>query len=119
MTAETPLTITDIATAFSRHEFAVAEPYIAEDIEWTLVGTATLVGKAEVIAACEQAALDLAEVSTEFSRFSVVANDEAAAVETVAEYVDAAGDKSTVASSDFYDFVDGRLTGIRSYNLEI
>ena len=119
MTTETPLTIADIAAAFSRHEFSVAEPYIAEDIEWTLVGTATLVGKAEVLAACEQAAVDLADVSTEFSRFGVVANDSGAAVESIAEYVDAAGDRSTVASSDFYDFVDGRLTGIRSYNIEI
>lgn len=116
---ETPLTIADIAAAFSRHEFGVAEPYIAEDIEWELVGSVTLVGKTEVLEACEQAAADLANVSTEFSRFAVVASDEHAAVESVAEYVDAAGDKSTVASSDFYDFVDGRLTGIRSYNLEI
>lgn len=112
--------IAGIAAAFSRHRFAEVYPYLAEDVRWDLVGERPVVGRAEVVSTCEQTAGHLAAgVTTDFRRFRVVAGRDSVVVDSEAEYVDADGGSTVVASCDLYDFAGGRLTAIRSYTVQV
>ena len=109
----------DVAEAFSRHRFDETYPAMLDDIEWTLVGGAPLSGKAVVMATCEQSAEQLARVRTEFEKFRVVSAADCVVIESQAEYIDAEGESSRVRSCDLYDFIDGKLSAITSYNIEL
>ena len=109
----TDLTTEQIARAFSSHRFEVALPHLTDDIVWTLVGTDPVMGRKAVKKTCEKTADYLADVTTEFQRFRSVV------VDTLARYTEADGDVSVVASCDIYDFVDGRVTEIVSYTVEL
>ncbi|MDQ0574216.1 nuclear transport factor 2 family protein [Agromyces albus] len=127
------LTNEKIARAFSSHRFEVALPHLAEDVVWTLVGAAPMIGPEAVKQACARTAADLAGVTTEFQRFrtvvgnesvvvgneSVVVANESVVVDSLARYTDAGGDVSVVASCDIYDFVDRRVSEIVSYTVEL
>lgn len=103
------------AEAFSRHRFTDTYAAMHDDIEWTLVGDRVIAGKPAVIAECENSAAYLAGVTTSFEKFRVIAAGETVAVESRATYVDAAGDRSEVASCDIYDFEDRLITAITSF----
>ena len=108
-----------IARAFSSHRFEVALPHLADDVVWTLVGSDPLIGRKAVKKACERTAKDLAGVTTEFQRFRTVVGEDSVVVDSLARYTEAGGDVSVVASCDIYDFADGRITEIVSYNVEL
>lgn len=108
-----------IAEAFSRHHFRETYEALAPDVRWISVGAGELTGRDAVIGACEAALNELSAGSAEFSRFVVIAEGDAVAVDAVARYADAAGAVSVVSSSDFYAFADGRLTSITSYAVEL
>lgn len=112
------LTATDVARAFSSHDFDAALPVVAEQAVWTLVGADDITGGADIAAACRATAAGLAGVRTTFSRFVVVADGNRVVVDSVAEY---AGPDSTsvVASCDIYEFENQHLIHIRSYNIEL
>ena len=114
-----PLTIEEIALAISGHRFAEAYPYLADDIAWTIVGSDAYAGRQAVIAACDQSAAYLAGVASDIVRSRTVVGDDAVVVDTLTRYVDPDGGVSTVASCDIYDFADGLLTAIVSYNIEL
>jgi limonene-1,2-epoxide hydrolase len=46
-------TISEIAEAFSRHEFDRSFPHTDDDIEWTQIGEGHIRGKADVVTTCE------------------------------------------------------------------
>jgi hypothetical protein len=108
-----------VAEAFSGHRFAEAYPALADDVRWELVGEDTLVGRQAVVDACEGTLAALGDGSTEFVRFVVVADGDRIAVDTVARYTDADGTTGSVSSCDLYEFSGDRLTGIRSYAVEL
>ena len=112
-------TIIELAEAFSRHRFEETAPHMLDDLVWTLVGERTIVGRVDVVAACEESAGYLADVRTTFTAFKVVANQNTVVIDSRAEYVDLEGEASHVASCDLYDFVDGRLAAITSYTVEL
>jgi len=107
-----------LAEAFSRHRFAEVYPHLAEDVRWDLIGDRQVVGRAEVVATCEQTAGYLATATTDFRRFRVVTGGDSVVVDSEAEYVDEDG-STVVASCDLYDFAGGRLTAIRSYTVQL
>jgi hypothetical protein len=72
----------DVAEAFSRHRFDESYPHMLDDIEWTLVGGAPLSGKADVMAACEESAEELASVRTAFEKFRVVSAADCVVIES-------------------------------------
>jgi hypothetical protein len=47
-------TISEIAEAFSRHEFDRTFPHMDDDIEWTQIGEGHIRGKADVVTTCER-----------------------------------------------------------------
>lgn len=113
------LTIDGIARAFSGHDFKAAYPYLTDDVSWAVVGDMHLTGRDDVIGACEQAAAYLAELTTEFRRFRVLVGATWVVIDSLAEYTDGEQKISTVASCDIYDFRDGLLSAITSYNIEL
>jgi limonene-1,2-epoxide hydrolase len=114
-----PLSHEAIAAAFSRHDFDAAFPFLADDVSWEIVGIEPLIGKDAVMEACSQLAVELVDVTTEFRRFRTVSTDSTVVIDSLADYTDAAGEVSTVASCDLYDFEDNRVTTIASYNIEM
>jgi ketosteroid isomerase-like protein len=107
-----------IARAFSEHEFDTIYPYLADSVVWHVVGDDPLVGKEEVVNACEESAEYLDGVTAKFTRFNVLSGEDFVVIDSEADYEDE-DDASTVASSDIYKFEDGKLIEITSYNVEI
>jgi hypothetical protein len=85
-----------IAEAFSGHQFSDAYDHLAADIQWVLIGGATIQGRDQVIQTCEQTAAELTDTTTEFLRFLTIAGTGAVAVDTVARYEEADGTTSVV-----------------------
>ena len=112
-------TISEIAEAFSRHEFVRTFPHMDDDIEWAQIGEGHVRGKADVVTTCERSNEYLAGVRTTFSRFKTVAAEKCVVIDSRAEYVDAKGESSQVASCDIYDFSDGSLAAITTYAVEL
>ncbi|WP_116453150.1 nuclear transport factor 2 family protein [Blastococcus litoris] len=111
----------ETAEAFSRHRFRDAYAALAPDVRWTRVGEGVVIGRQEVVDACESTLGALTSTTTRFTRFVLVADagGAAAAVDVVARYVDADGATSEVSSCDIYEFSDGLLTTITSYAVEL
>jgi limonene-1,2-epoxide hydrolase len=113
------MTPEEIARAFSSHRFDDAVPYLADDVEWINVGTEPLHGKSAVIEECQDSADYLDEVRTEFREFRAIVADDVVVVDSLADYTEPEGDVSTVHSCDIYDFTDGLVTRITSFNVEV
>jgi ketosteroid isomerase-like protein len=109
----------EIAEAFSQHRFDEALPHLSDGVVWSLVGADALTGPDAVAEACRSTAAELDGTTTRFTQFRTVAAGDTVVVDSVAEYTDASGTTSVVASCDLYDFADGRVTAIRSYNIEV
>lgn len=109
----------EVAEAFSGHRFTQVYPQLSDDVRWTILGNRTIVGKAAVIATCDESAAYLATVTTEFSRFKLVVGEDIVVVDSRAAYVDAEGTKTTIASCDVYEFVDDSLAEITSYTVDL
>ncbi|BDZ47218.1 nuclear transport factor 2 family protein [Naasia aerilata] len=109
----------DVARAISGHSFEAALPSLADDIVWTLVGEEPIRGKDAVITLLQATAAEVASTTSDFRSFRTFVAGDAVVVDSVAEYVAADGDRTVVASCDIYEFTDGMLTEIRSYNIEL
>lgn len=108
-----------IAEAFSGHRFSEAYDHLAPDIRWILIGGETLSGRERVIEACEQTLTELADTTSNFSRFLAIADDDAVAVDTISRYTAPDGTSTTVSSCDIYEFTADRVTTITSYTAEL
>jgi len=115
----TETTMEAVARAFSSHRFEDAVPRLDDDIVWELVGGEALAGKLAVVDVCTSLARDLKDVQTTFDRLRVIVASASVVVDSVASYFSADGSISRVASCDIYDFEDGRVVRIRSYNMEL
>jgi ketosteroid isomerase-like protein len=109
----------DIAAAFSGHRFRETYDHLAPNIVWVAAGGSTAEGRDGVISTCEETLAELANTTTEFTRFLTVADDDVAAVDVIGRYTDPAGGTSTVASCDIYEFRDNLVARITSYTVEI
>lgn len=107
-----------IAEAFSGHRFRETYDHLAPDVVWLAVGASATHGKDDVVAACEATLTELTHVTTEFTRFVTVADDQTAVVDSIGRYADPDGTISTVASCDIYEFRDEFVTRITSYTVE-
>jgi len=111
--------ITETAEAFSRHQFDETYPLILDEAEWTLVGGEPIRGKSDIVKTCEESASDLRDVETTFTRFKVITTDDCVVIDSQAKYVGDDGASSHVASCDIYEFIDGNIAAITSYNVEV
>jgi hypothetical protein len=113
------LSVEEIASAISGHQFRDAYPHLAADVSWTQVGEHRLDGRDAFIAACEATATYLQGVSTAFRQFRVLAARDFVVINSIAEYAGADGSMSVVASCDLYEFTAGTLSNLTSYNIEL
>src|SRR3954463_7730125 len=113
------LTNEDVARAISSHQFEAAIPRLADDIVSPPVGEEPLRGKDAVLALLEATEAELAATTSEFERLRAIPAGDTVVIDSIAHYVDATGDASTVASCDIYEFEEGLIREIRSFNIEL
>jgi limonene-1,2-epoxide hydrolase len=113
------LTIKEIAEAFSTHKFKIAYPYFLDNIHWNLVGSNPVKGKEAVISNCDQSAKYMASIVTKFMRFKVIAAVDCVVIDSLAEYKDQEQNISLISSCNIYEFLDGKLSVITSYCVEL
>lgn len=113
------LTNSQIAEAFSRHDFQSVYEYLSDTIVWDIVGGEQCAGRENVIEACESSAQYLATVSTHFLKFRVLSAEGYVVVDSTAEYSSAGQPPAIIASCDIYRFSDGNITEITSYTIEL
>jgi hypothetical protein len=106
-----------VAEAFSSHRFADAYDHLAPAVRWVVRGEETAEGKDDVISVCEQSLTELTNVTTEFTRF-VVAADDTAAIDVTGRYTGPDGTTSVVSSCDIFEFHEGLVARITSYAVE-
>lgn len=107
-----------IAEAFSSHRFVDTYPYMADEIKWDIVGREELMGREAVIDRCDKSAKFLETVSTIITKLKINRAETFVVVEGGAQFQDQEDQSSSVASCDVYQFSDGRLVEITSYNVE-
>ena len=110
-----------VAEAFSGHRFAETYDAMSPDVRWVVPGQDSIDGKDAVVAACEAAAGEMAQLaSTTFTRFVSGAGDGVAVVDAVGRYLDRDGATSVVSSADVYEFDGaGLLVRITSYAVDL
>ena len=113
------LDIYQIAEAFSSWRFAETYPYMADEIKWNIVGREELMGRAAVIARCEESAKLLETVSATITKLKIIRAETCVIVEGAAQFQDQENRTSSVASCDVYQFSDKRLVEITSYVVEL
>lgn len=113
------LNMDQIAEAFCSHRFAETYPYMADEIKWDLIGREELVGREAVIDQCNQSAKYLKTVSTTITKLKMTRAENCVVVEGAAQFQDQENQTSAVASCDLFQFSDGKLVQITSYNVEL
>lgn len=110
--------LSEIAEAFSHHQFAQTYVALADDVRWSNIGGDELIGKPAVVAACDASAEYLGSLHTTFTSSRTVVGTDTVVVETTADYLE--NDvTSTVSSCDLYDIVDAKISSITSYAVEL
>ena len=107
-----------IAEAFSGHKFEDTFPHLSNDVEWDIVGDRHPAGREAVMAVCRESAEYLGGVKTNFKRFNVIDAQDKVVIDSLADYSGEDG-VSTVASCDVYEFADGKVVRITSYNIDL
>ena len=113
------LPLTQVARAFSTHDFEAVIERMSVTLTWDLVGGRTYTGKEEVVAACRESADYLSDITSTFESVRIVDGGSTVVVDTRASYTEDDGSVSRVASCDIYDFEGELLTKITSYTVEL
>ncbi len=108
-----------IGEAFCSWRFAETYPYMADDIKWNIVGRKELMGRAAVIARCEESAKFLETVLATLTKLKVIRAETCVVVEGAAHFQHHDNHTSSVASCDVFQFSDERLVEITSYVIEL
>lgn len=119
MPARPGLTPPQIAEAFSTHRFDAVYPHLADHVQWEAVGASPTVGKPAVVAACRQAAAEMAATTSHIRRLTTVVGEQAVVVDSVVGYAGGGQPDCTVASCDIYEFQAGLVAKITSYAVEL
>lgn len=113
------LDIYQFAAAFCSHRFAATYPYMADEIQWNIVGKGDLAGREAVINRCAQAAKFLETVSTTALKRKFHRAETCVVVEGAAQFQDREDQISSVTSCDVFQFAAERLVEITSYVIEL
>ena len=110
------MTQKQIAEAFSNGNFELTFPYLAKNVQWTVVGDAFFDGKQAVIDNCSQVAHYFKSVTTHFKTINVIAGDGRVAINGTAEFIRDGKRVNFVSACDVYEFNDdNKLQAITSY----
>lgn len=109
------MTNQEIAEAFSAGKFQITFPFLADNIEWNIVGENLLQGKESVMQYGDQTAKYFTEVTTEFTMDNLVVGNNCVAIDGTAVFTKKDGGKNYISSCDVYRFEGGMLKQINSY----
>lgn len=113
------MTITAIATAFSKGQFAQTYSHLAENITWTIVEENTFEGKDAVIQNCEQVSRYFQSVTTHFTTENIITNSNKVVINGTAEFLRNEQRVAFVSACDVYEFdTGGKLARITSYCIQ-
>ncbi|MDZ4711810.1 MAG: nuclear transport factor 2 family protein [bacterium] len=105
----------NIAELFSGGKFEQTYPFLADDIQWNIIGEDMLTGKQSVVEFCDRTALYFSEVTNIFSTYNVIVDGDRVAINGKAEFTNKEGKTTVVSSCDVYVFDDGKVKEITSY----
>ena len=109
------MTNQEIAEAFSTGKFQLTFSYLADNIEWNIVGENLLQGKENVMLYCNQTAKYFTEVTTEFKMDNLIVGGDCVAIDGTAVFTKKDGGQNYISSCDVYRFESGKLKQINSY----
>ena len=110
------MNITVIATAFSNGEFEKVYPFIADNVEWVVVGDETFEGKYAVVNNCEQVSKYFKSVTANFNTMNVITQKNMVVINGTAEFLRDNIRVSFVDACDIYEFNEQlKLQHITSY----
>lgn len=112
------LTMDQIAEAFCSHRFVETFPYMAEDIQWNMIGKEECIGREAVIAHCNKGLKFLETVSTTSLHLKIYRAETCVIVEGAAQFQGKDNQTSSVASCDVFQFSNGKLIEITSYVID-
>lgn len=113
------MTRTAIAKAFSNGEFELTFQYLADNVQWTVVGENHFNGKKAVMNNCEQVAGYFKSVTTNFKTTNIIADNNLVAVCGTAEFIRDDKKVNFVSACDVYEFNDNnKLQTITSYCIQ-
>ncbi len=110
------MTIQQIAKAFSNGQFEPAYPFLAENIQWTVVGENYFDGKKAVMENCEQTSAYFRSVTTNFKTIHIITDKNLVAISGTAEFLRDNKKVAFISACDVYEFNDrNQLQTITSY----
>ncbi|WP_197060002.1 nuclear transport factor 2 family protein [Sporocytophaga myxococcoides] len=113
------MTQKQIAEAFSNGNFELIYPYLADNVQWTIVGEDYFEGKKAVTDNCKQVASYFKSVTTNFNTVNTIADNNRVAVSGTAEFIRDGKRVSFVSACDVYEFNDNnKLQTITSYCIQ-
>lgn len=115
------MTTENIAQAFSLGRFTSTYNYLAEDIQWEVVGERFVAGKKEVMENCEKTTQYFNSVDTDFKTLNCIEDNEQRTVVIIgtAEFSKNGQHLSFISACDVYQFnEDGLLHRITSYCIQ-
>jgi predicted SnoaL-like aldol condensation-catalyzing enzyme len=104
-----------ICEEFSKGNFEFAYNYLAQDIQWNIVGHELLTGKDQVVEFCNKTSEYFKEVTTEFRTSNIIVDSNLVAISGTAVFIKNENKRTEVSSCDVYRFEDGMLIEITSY----
>ena len=115
-TQEQIMTTKEIAEAFSTGNFDLTFPYLADNIQWTVIGDNFTEGKQAVIDQCNQIANYFKSLTTDFKLINTITDKDRVAINGTAEFIRDGKRVNFVFSCDVYEFNDNKiLQTITSY----
>lgn len=110
------MTKKEIAEAFSTGDFELTFPYLADNVQWTVIGDNFTEGRQAVIEQCRQVASYFKSVTTNFKTLNVISDKNCVAINGTAEFIRDGKRVSFVSACDVYEFNDNNeLQTITSY----
>ena len=113
------MTQKQIAQAFSKGNFELTYSYLADNVQWTVVGEDYFDGKKSVMDNCGQVASYFKSVTTNFKTINIIADNNRVAVSGTAEFIRDDKRVNFVSACDVYEFNDNNeLQTITSYCIQ-
>jgi hypothetical protein len=113
------MTQKQIAEAFSSGNFELTYSYLADNVQWIVVGEDYFGGKKAVMDNCGQVASYFKSVTTNFKTINIIADNNRVAVSGTAEFIRDNKRVNFVSACDVYEFNDNNeLQTITSYCIQ-
>lgn len=110
------MTQEEITIAFSSGNFEASFPYLADDVEWTVVGESKWEGIDAVKTQCRAVAQYFKSVTTDFKMENVIADPNRVAINGTAAFIRNGQTINFISSCDVYEFnLNNQLQKITSY----